>query len=95
MDLLVGDKIAALYLKDLSFRTYLADLTLDVMHAVLFNGSAIELIKGLARSPHIDIEHIDLRIRILVSDKHCMLGRIHTADLGAVLFTLAGTCRAS
>ncbi len=54
------------------------------MNAVLLDGSTIELIEVLARGSHIDVEDIDIRIRVVILCKHCMLRGVHTADLRAV-----------
>ena len=90
MQLLVIQQIGALYVQHLALRRHLADHALDVMHAVFLYRTAIELVEVLARRAHVDVEHVHLGVRVFVADQHGVLGRVHTADLGAVFLALLG-----
>ena len=69
---------------------HLAHLALDVVDSVLLDRSAVELVEVLSRGSHVDVEHVDLHIRVLVPDQHGVLCRVHTADFGTVGLALAG-----
>ena len=68
----------------------LADLAFDVVHTVLFNGSAVKFIEVLARGTDINVEDIDLYIRIFITNQHRMLCSVHAAALRAVTLSAAG-----
>ena len=91
MKLSVINKVGRLNFKFFAVGRYLADHTLDVMHAVFFHGAAIELVEVLAGGTHVDIENIHLSVGVFIADEHGMLCRIHTADLGAILLALFRT----
>ena len=80
-DLFVIDQIRALYHQFTVFVIYFSDHTLDIVHAILFNCTTVELIKVLTRCSYIYIEYINICIRILISCKHFVLCSIHTANL--------------
>ena len=58
-------QVGRLHLQLSAFRHDLADHALDVMHAVFLDGAAVKFIEVLAGGPHVDVEHINIRIRIL------------------------------
>ena len=94
MQLPVVQQIGGLHLQLAVFGRDLADHTLDIMHAVLLDGSAVELVKVLAGGAHVDIEHIYVCIRVFFAAEHGVLRRVHTADLGAVGLALLRTVAA-
>ncbi|CDC70437.1 unknown [Candidatus Colimorpha enterica] len=67
----------------------LADHALDVMHAVFLDRAAVELIKVLSGSTHVDVEHVNVGVRVLLADEHRVLCGVHTADLGAITLSPA------
>ena len=70
-----------------SLRRNFTNLTLDVIHTVIFHSAAVELVKVLTGGTNVDVEYSYVNIRILIADEHCVLCGIHTADLGAVGLT--------
>ena len=90
----VVQQIGGLHLQLAVFGRDLADHALDVMYAVLLDGSAVELVKVLAGGAHVDIEHIYICIRVFFAAEHGMLRRVHAADLGAVGLALLHTVAA-
>ena len=90
MELFIGKQIGCLNVKfSVRLRNYLADHSLNIVNIVLLNGSSVEFIEILSGSTNVYIENINLCIRIFLTDEHCVLCRIHTADLRAVGLTLA------
>ena len=90
VQLFIGDQVRSLNVQcAVRLRSNLADHTLNIMYAILFYGTAIELIIVLARCTNVDVEYIDIGIRIFFTAQHCVLCGIHTADLGAVFLTAA------
>ena len=82
MKLLVSDKIGSLNGKGaVGLRRNLAYHTLDVVNAVLFNSSAVELVEELTGSTDINVEYINIGVGIFFSDKHSVLSGVHTAYL--------------
>ena len=81
MELFSVDKVRSLNLQLVAVRTDLADHTFYIMHAVFFNGAAIEFIKILAGCTDVYIENVYVRIGIFVAYEHGMLCRVHTAYL--------------
>ena len=59
----------------------LADRALDVMHVVLLHRPAIELVEELARRADVDVEDVDVGIRIMILRQDRVLRRVHAADL--------------
>ena len=84
-DLFVVDQVRSLY-KKASVRLWnnFSYLAFDVVYAVLFYGSSVELIEVFTWSTDINIEYGYICIRIFITDQHCMFCCVHTADLGAV-----------
>ena len=62
-------------------RSDLSDHALDVVNAVLFNRSSVELIEVLAWRSYVDIEYVYVRIGIFFPREHCVLCGIHAAYL--------------
>ena len=85
MELLVGDKVGCLDIQlAVSLGSHFTDHALDVVYAILFNSSAVELIEELTGSTDIYIEYIYIGIGIFLPYEHRMLCSVHAADLGAV-----------
>ena len=87
-DLFVVDQVRSLY-KKASVRLWnnFSYLAFDVVYAVLFYGSSVELIEVFTWSTDINIEYGYICIRIFITDQHCMFCCVHTADLGAIWFS--------
>ena len=77
-------QVGGLHLELAALRRDLADHALDVMHAVLLDGAAVELVKVLAGGPDVDVEDVHVGVRIFFAAEHGVLRRVHAADLGAV-----------
>ena len=88
MQLFAVNQVGSLNLQLVSFGRNLADHTFDIVYAVFFHRSAVELVEVLPGSTHINVEDINLGVRIFVPNQHGVLGGVHTADLGAVLLAL-------
>lgn len=56
----------------------------------MLDSPAIELVEALARGTDVDIENVNVGIRIFFPGQHGVLGGIHAADLGAVFLAAAG-----
>ena len=52
----------------LAFGRDLAHHALDVVDAVFFHCAAVELVEVLAGGTHVNVEHIHVRIRVLVPE---------------------------
>ena len=90
VQLFVGEQIRSLnHQRTICLRRNLADHTLNIVYAVLFYCTPIEFIVVLARCTNVNIEYINVGIRILFTAQHCVLCRIHTANLRAVFLTAA------
>ena len=90
VQLFVGNQIRCLNIQcAVSLRCNLADHTLNIVYAILLYCTAIELIIVLARGTNVDVEYINVSIRIFFTAQHSVLCGIHTADLGAVFLTAA------
>ena len=48
-----------------------------------------ELVKELAGGTHVDVEHVNVGVRVLLADEHRVLCGVHTADLGAITLSPA------
>ena len=92
MQLFIGDQIGSLYFQGaICLRHNLADHTFNIMYSILFNSTTIELIIILTWCTNINVEYINIRIRIFFTAIHCMLCCIHTTNLRAV-FLSASRC---
>ena len=77
-------QVGGLHLELAALRRDLADHALDVMHAVLLDGAAVELVKVFAGGPDVDVEDVHVGVRVFFAAEHGVLRRVHAADLGAV-----------
>ena len=85
LDILLVEKVNAVDMKlSVRKRCHLSDIALDVVNAILLDRSAVEFIKILSRRTDIDVEHMDVGVRIVILDQDCLLCCVHTADLGTV-----------
>ena len=82
MNLLVQNQITSLNIKSsITLWCNFSYLTFNVMNTILFNCTAVELIKKFTRSTNVNIEYITVCIRIMIACKDCVFCSIHTTDL--------------
>ena len=85
LDILLVEKVNAVNVKlSVRKRCHLSDIALDVVNAVLLDRPAVEFIKILPGRTDIDVEHMDVGVRIMILDQDRLFCRVHTADLGTV-----------
>jgi len=68
------------------FVVHLAYHALDVINAVLFHRAAVKFVVVFARTTHVNVKYVYFGIGVLFANKHCMLSRVHTANLTAIGF---------
>ena len=81
MKLLACDKVGRLNLELAVFGNYLTDHSFDIVYSVFLNGAAVEFVEAFTGCSDVNIEYINVGIRIFFSCQHCVLCGIHTADL--------------
>lgn len=88
--LFIRDEVGRLDHQLISLGRHLADHSLDIVDAVFLNGAAVELVEILTGCTHVDIENVNVGVRVFIPREHRWLRRIHTAYLGAVFLALLG-----
>ena len=93
MQLFPRNQIRCLNLQLVPLRRNLAYHAFNIVHAVLLNGTTVKLIKNLSRGAHINVENINIRIRIFIPCEHRMFCCVHAADFRTIFLALIRTGR--